>query len=72
MFFHSHILYSLQTLSQLNLGYNNIRDEGVQYLSEALKQNRVSSNQRCFHVFPYSYSLFVSDTFTTRYRKQSN
>ena len=72
MFFDSHILYSLQTLSQLDLRLNKIGVKGAQYLSEALKQNRVSSNQRCFHVFPYSYSLFVSDTFTTRYRKQSN
>ena len=66
MFFHNHILYSLQTLSQLNLGYNNIRVEGAQYLSEALQKNTVSLNQRCFHVSPYSYSLFVADTFITQ------
>jgi len=51
MFFHSHILYSLQTLSQLDLRLNKIGVKGAQYLSEALKQNRVSSNQHCFHVF---------------------
>ena len=63
MFFHTHILYSLQTLSYLNLGQNEIGDKGARYLSEALKQNTVSLNQRCFHVFPYSYSLFTTDTF---------
>jgi len=52
MFFHSHILYWLQTLSQLDLGYNKIRDEGAQYLSEALKKNTVSWSPHCFHVFP--------------------
>jgi len=52
MFFHNHILYSLQTLSQLNLYGNRIGDEGAQYLSEALKQNTVSWNPHCFHVFP--------------------
>jgi len=72
MFFHSHILYWLQTLSKLYLYSNKIGDEGAQYLSEALKQNAVSLNKRCFHVFPYSYSLFVTDTFTTRPRIQSN
>ena len=51
MFFHSHILYSFQTLSQLDLYGNQIGDEGAQCLSEALKKNRVSSNQHCFHVF---------------------
>jgi len=72
MFFHSHILYSLQTLSQLNLHLNEIREKGAQYLSEALKQNTVSWNQHCFHVFPYSYSLFVTDTCTTQPLRQSN
>jgi len=52
MFFDSHILYSLQTLSQLDLYSNKIGDEGAQYLSEALKQNTVSLNPHCFHVFP--------------------
>ena len=52
MFFDSHILYSLQTLSQLDLYNNKIGDEGAQYLSEALKQNTVSWNPHCFHVFP--------------------
>jgi len=52
MFFHTHILYSLQTLAQLNLYGNQIGAEGAQYLSEALKQNTVSWNQHCFHVFP--------------------
>ena len=66
MFFRSHILYWLQTLAQLNIRLNKIGDEGAQYLSEALKQNTVSWNQHCFHVFPYSYSLFVTDTFTRR------
>jgi len=70
MFFHTHILYSLQTLSQLDLGYNQIRDKGAQYLSEALKQNTVSWNPHWFHVLPYSYSLLVTDTFTTRPRQQ--
>ena len=70
MFFHSHILYSLQTLSQLNLHLNEIREKGAQYLSEALKQNTVSWNPHWFHVLPYSYSLLVTDTFTTRPRQQ--
>jgi len=52
MFFDSHILYFLQTLSQLNLDSNKIGDEGARYLSEALKQNTVSWNPHCFHVFP--------------------
>ena len=52
MFFHSHILYSLQTLSQLDLRINKIGAQGAQYLSEALKQNTVSWNPYCFHVFP--------------------
>jgi len=51
MFLHTHILYSLQTLSQLNLRLNEIGDEGAKYLSEALKQNTVSLNQHYFHVF---------------------
>ena len=72
MFLHTHIPYSFQTLSQLDIGNNQIRDEGAQYLSEALKQNTVSWNQHCFHVFRQSCSLFVSDTFTTRPLRQSN
>ena len=52
MFFHDHILYSLQILLQLKLRRNEIGDEGARYLSEALKQNTVSLNQHCFHVFP--------------------
>jgi len=47
MFFHSHILYSFQTLSQLDLYGNQIGDEGAQCLSEPLKKNRVS--YRHFH-----------------------
>jgi len=52
MFFHTHILYWLQTLSQLDLDSNKIGAQSAQYLSEALQKNRVSLNQRCFHVFP--------------------
>ena len=66
MFFHTHILYWLQTLSQLDLDSNKIGAQSAQYLSEALQKNTVSLNQRCFHVSPYSYSLFVADTFTTQ------
>ena len=51
MFLHTHILYWLQTLSQLNLGYNEIGAEGARYLSEALQKNTVSWNQHCFMFF---------------------
>lgn len=38
-----HVLNLLQTLTELNLQRNRIKEQGVQYLSEALKINRVRS-----------------------------
>jgi len=47
----------LQTLLELNIANNYIGDEGVQYLSEALKQNEVK-------YFFYSFVTIKVDLYT--------
>jgi hypothetical protein len=37
--------YSMQTLNTLNLESNQISDKGIEYLGNALLQNKVTSTQ---------------------------
>jgi hypothetical protein len=47
----------MQTLTILDLGYNDISEQGVQYLNGALQQNRVREE-----IVYISYFLFNIDT----------
>ena len=71
IFFHHHFSYLLQTLTELDLQYNQIGAEGAQYLSEALKINKVSSKQHSFHLLLSISFTCISDTHYTRTQWQS-
>jgi Ran GTPase-activating protein (RanGAP) involved in mRNA processing and transport len=66
-FFHS----LSQTLTTLELSKNQIGDRGIQTLAEVIRTNTV--RERCFLLFIFYCSfLFVSDTYYTWSRKESD
>lgn len=52
---HLTLSFSIQTLTELKLGWNQIGAEGTHYLSDALKQNKVWQILYLFILFSYSY-----------------
>lgn len=54
-----------QTLTTLSLGGNDIGDEGVQHLAEALQKNEVMSNFRYILLFPIISPSNLIDTHQT-------
>jgi Ran GTPase-activating protein (RanGAP) involved in mRNA processing and transport len=54
-----HILHFIQTLTQLNLSFNKIRDQGVQYLGEALQKNSVTENIHLLHFYHMHILHFI-------------
>lgn len=61
---------SIQTLTSLNLRYNKIGDEGVQYLAEELKKNKV--RHIVFYSSMYSSLYFKTDPHHSQYTWQRN
>lgn len=50
-FYHTNLEHFIQTLKRLDIGANKITDEGIRYLSEALKSNTVRNKQSLFFIF---------------------
>ncbi len=67
---HIHFYYFSQTLTSLHLSNNQIADQGIQYLSNALQNIEVK--QIFSASFSHSFLLFPTDTHFTPPLQQSN
>lgn len=65
------IHYLSQTLITLNLGYNEIGDQGVEHLANMLQQNKVISLSLFCYLFDCCF-IFLTDNYNSKHCLQSN